>query len=282
MNRIEDLLPPDLVDALIGSKIQVPSFCFNPADPWAWVFQRGLLRMHWHGCVHEVGVGAGLNVLQLITRYPNLEISFSDYHPEAANVAYNNVCGNIPSECRKRVRAVTGAIDLLGLNQPNGIVVNDLDAVIACIPQVLANGKSLRQNDNLAHYYERDRYKSELHCLGLGLNDALLEQAKNALKPGGQVVLNLGGRPGLRRLINMFEAKDFTEVNVIYEEMIPQDRTTSLQSLAAIEGIGNESFEFYADHAGSKPINATIAEVKRVAAESVYHRVYVIAGTWLG
>ena len=65
---------------------------------------------------------------------------------------------------------------------------------------------------------------------------------------------------------------------VVHGEVIPQHRETSLITLARMESCGQSDFEFFEDRAAQRPINARVAEQRRVAGELVYHKIYVIEG----
>ena len=279
LTRVTEFLPADLGEGIRGARIELPPDLFYPGDSWARVFQRGLLRLQLRGRIHEVGVGAGCNALQLVTREADLVVSFSDFHSYAAELAEANICRNLDRSDWSRVLTIQGSVDLLGRDW---LVIEGLDTVVACIPQVPANGIELGIRDHMAHHYDETYYQSELHCLGLGLNDALLAQAVKAVRPGGRVVLNLGGRPGLKRLVEMFRHRGYEQVRVVYGEMISQDPTTCLRPLAKLEAQTGEGFEFFADRAGTQPINARQAETRRLAGLPLFHRVYVMSGVWPG
>lgn len=259
------------------ARIEVVSGLFSPWDPWARVFRDGLqimLNNGWlTGWVHEVGAASGTSLLGMVAR--GIRVSFSDYHEDVIQaIADANVRRVLRRSEWDRILPIVGSVDLLGGSNP---VVRRVNAVIACIPQVPHQTINLRQGENLAHYYNPLQYESDLHALGLGLNDVLLKQAKSVLQPRGKVVLCLGGRPGMKRLIAMFIKRGYRYVYRVHEAMVAQDPSTCLQPLADME-VGGERFEFFSDPLGRHRITARQAEFRRVNSMPVFHRVYVIVG----
>lgn len=267
------LLPPDLCDQVVGHhRLLVPPWAFQP-DEWSWVFLRGLHLLDLHGLqVWEVGVGTGLNQILLRHWFPNAHLWYSDYNPDATHLAESHLSVSFGLE---HSEALHGQWDLLSNGNQSAPRV---DVIVACIPQVPNNGHTLTEGDNLAHYYDPARYTEAVrHVHGLGLNEALLIRARDVLLPGGRVVLNLGGRPGLNRLVEMFRDHGYTP-RVIHWEIIPQHAETSLATLARLEREGHDPFEFFADQQATVPLSATEAEALRVRGQTVFHKIYVIEG----
>lgn len=276
MQRIEKLstlLPADLVGAH-DVHIRIPQWAFIP-DRWTAAFLRGLVLLapEWKSKrVWEVGVGTGVNLI-LLNDAPCREYYFSDFDPRCTQLALENVSSNGLDLIR--YRALTGPWDLV--TPPNGAWVPNVDVVFACIPQVPADF-DLTQGDNIAHYYCPRRYpNSRLHACGLGLNEELLKQARRVLSSRGSVVLNLGGRPGIERLKEMYVTCGYVP-RVAHEEIIPQHHETSLESLAVLEENGHTQFEFFEDEAARMRINARTAEERRKRELPLFHKIYVIEG----
>ncbi len=271
--NLSALLPPDLSsDGLGHHQLRVPSWAFQP-DEWSWAFLRGLRTLDLqHLSVWEVGCGTGLNLLLLRQWFPDAFLWYSDYNADATELAEAHLVTTVG---QSRTEALHGQWDLIG----NGDVpAPQVDVIVACIPQVPANGHSLDEGDNLAHYYDAGKYTEAVrHVHGLGLNEALLIRARRVLRPNGRVVLNLGGRPGLKRLLEMFTDHGYVP-KVIHEEIIPQHHETALTSLVRLEREGHAPFEFFADSAATMPLSATEAEARRLAGEPLYHKIYVIEG----
>ena len=279
--KLIEILPDDLLgflpSRLIRHRLSVPGNIFFPGDRWTRVFLRGLCKLATNGGlpgrVHEVGVGAGL--VSLFVAGFGKDLSFSDLQPDAIDVAESNIFRALKASDRRRVRPVKGSTNLL--SQEGYICVPKIGTIIGCIPQVPADGISLQDGDNMAHYYRADAVESRLNTLGLGLNDGLLAEAVRLLPRGGKVVLNLGGRPGLATLVRMFQARGY-RASVVYRELVDQDPTTSLKTLAALEAATGHGFEFFSDFQGRNKISAVEAEKFRLDGRKVFHYIYVVEG----
>ena len=182
--KLIEILPDDLLgflpSRLIRHRLSVPGNIFFPGDRWTRVFLRGLCKLATNGGlpgrVHEVGVGAGL--VSLFVAGFGKDLSFSDLQPDAIDVAESNIFRALKASDRRRVRPVKGSTNLL--SQEGYICVPKIGTIIGCIPQVPADGISLQDGDNMAHYYRADAVESKLNALGLGLNDGLLAGACHA------------------------------------------------------------------------------------------------------
>lgn len=274
--RLSEVLPADLCAGVESERWwKVPEWAFQP-DAWTHAFLRGLRKTTLGQSVWEVGCGSGVVSFSLHQFFPLSEVYFSDFDLRCTEIAVENLAGGkvLPS----RFHPLYGQWDLVTHERFRPPKV---DAVVACIPQVPApSDLVLGEADSLAHYYDPTGVgrEGEWNALGLGLNFALLRQAKGVLNSGGKVVLNLGGRPGLPRLQEMFQSAGFAP-RVIHEEVIIQHAGTSLVPLASMEGDGKQDFEFFADFDARECINARIAEARRVRGETLYHKIYVIEGT---
>ena len=201
---------------------------------------------------------------------------YSDYDPRCTLLATDNL--GVIGRDSARYYPLAGKWDLLTPPADSVCVAPMVDVIFGCLPQVPTEEMDLSVGDRIAHYYNPLIYpKSQLHSIGLGMNEALLAQAREVLTPGGAVVLNLGGRPGLSRLVAMFQTNGY-QPRMVHEEIIPQHRETSLTSLVALEAMGQSDFEFFVDAKGVIPINARQAEDRRVNGSSVFHKIYVIEG----
>lgn len=271
--KIKEILPPDL--GWKGNEtLKVPSWAFVP-DAWSFAFQRGLRAVSptlSELDVWEVGTGTGLNLFLLTKWSKARRLYFSDYNPRCTELAAQN----LEQTTDERLIPLFGQWDLVTrvdqrVNPPQ------VEVIVACIPQVPANGTDLSKSNNLAHYYDPHRYEeARLNAVGLGLNETLLKRAHGVLRENGRVILNLGGRPGLPLLEKMYCNYGFIP-RVVHEEMIPQCPSTSLASLAVMEESGQE-FEFFSDAAGHERINAQLAEKRRLEGLELYHKIYVIEG----
>jgi hypothetical protein len=202
---------------------------------------------------------------------------YSDYNPHCVPLANSNFAR--AGLAGLDWRPLEGKWDLV--TPPIGATAPAVDVVFGCLPQV-PEEKDFSEA-GMSHYYHPQLYPdSKLNSFGLGLNEALLSRARSVLSEKGEVVLNLGGRPGLPRLEAMFRAKGFAP-RVVYEEVVPQHRGTSLFAFAKAEEAGEDNFEFFSDPEGRNRINGREAAARHPVPqrgyEPVFHKIYVIAGT---
>ncbi|MBI2426937.1 MAG: hypothetical protein HYV34_03735 [Candidatus Kerfeldbacteria bacterium] len=282
MERLVDILPPDLHDGLRPEwMIEIPEWAFTP-DDWTFAFQRGLRTIQWgRRLVWEVGVGTGINAIVARARNPHMRLRISDLSPRVTELAVENLRRTVGLE---NVEVLNGSWDLVTDRRESCAEIGKVDAVVACIPQVPMRGMDLSVCDLMAHYYNPERYTdSPMHDLGLGLNDSLLIRAHHVLVAGGHTVLNLCGRPGLNRLVQMFDRRGYTP-RELHRGIIPQHIQTSIASLAELEVQGHSDFEFFSDMGGRDRIDAYTAEERRLRclaeerASDIYHAIYVIEG----
>ncbi len=258
--------------------ISVPNWAFIP-DHWNVAFLRGLSKLteSWKGlCVWEIGVGTGTNLIALSDTTSNVTWYFSDYDRRCVPLALRNL-KLFGCDCQK-LNPLHGSWDLVTPPHGSNLQAPKVNVVFGCLPQVPTR-IDLSVGDRRSQYYDPTRYpRAHQNALGLGLNETLLIRARKVLEPGGQVVLNLSGRPGLRRLRALYRETGYAP-RLIHRETIPQHAGTSLASLAELEERGHRHFEFYADTECRKPISAGEAEIRRLAGEEVFHNIYVMAGT---
>ena len=263
-------------------KLHVPPWAFKP-DMWTLVFLRGLSRhaeenRDWDGLhVWELGVGTGINLKVLSSLTKAARYYFSDYDCRCVSLALKNLAAD--TEQLKRFHPLPGSWDLLNPPTRSNLEPPKVNILYGCLPQVTRHA-DLSVGDRRAHYYDPALYKeAKLNSLGLGLNEALLRRAKNVLPKKGQVILNLGGRPGLPKLRSLFTEAGF-EPRVLWQETISQHMGTSLATLASLEEHAHhKEFEFFKDPDCTKPIGAIDAEKRRLRGHSVFHKIYVICGT---
>ncbi len=262
----------------LSDDVEVPAWAFKP-DGWSDAFLKGLSPQseEWgERKVWEVGVGTGINLIKLAKQAPQATFYFSDYDARCVPLARQNISAvGLP---KTQFRPLFGSWDLVK-PAPGGWKAPTVDIVFACIPQVPATTLHKAVEDEVAHYYDPKRYdESTLHCCGLGLNEALLKQARGVLTPEGTTILNLGGRPGIDRLFAMFQSCGYTP-QVLHEEVVAQHAETSLLPLAQLERAGNPDFEFFTDIEAQVCVNARTAEERRREGLPLFHKIYVIAGS---
>lgn len=258
--------------------IRVPEWAFIP-DGWSLTLLRGLgkLAHTWsEKCIWEVGVGTGINIAALKYFTLNARWYFSDYNPKCVPLAMENIL-HVHPEDGTELFPLEGSWDLVTPPKEGNGLPPSVDIIFGCLPQVPAE-IDLAVGDRIAHYYHPSNYpEAHLNAIGLGLNEALLKRAKSVLRLPGLVILNLSGRPGIKRLFRLFYEAGYAPW-VVHQENVPQHRGTSLATLATLESHGQENFEFFSDSAGNLRINAREAEMRRVAGKEVFHNIYVIAG----
>lgn len=257
--------------------IHVPPWAFKP-DQWSRAFLRGLTKLanQWKCLrVWEVGVGTGVNLMVLRCQSPSTDWYFSDYDSRCVPLALENLLRS--GAAQTGLHPLLGSWDLVTPPE-SGRSVPKVNVVFGCLPQVPSETEHLVA-DWTSHYYDPRLYReAHQNALGLGLNEALLVRARNILVPGGSVVLNLGGRPSLARLLPLFTESGYRP-RVVHSETIAQHTDTSLASLAALEGHGQPDFEFFADMDCLHRVNTREAEARRVKGEELYHNIYIIEGT---
>lgn len=258
--------------------VHVPAWAFKP-DQWSIAFLRGLTKLAsgWKNLrVWEVGVGTGVNLMVLRIQSPSTQWYFSDYDARCVPLAMRNLLRS--GAGRRGLHPLYSVWDLVTPPPDRGQSVPRAQVIFGCLPQV-PSVLDLSVGDRRAHYYDTTLYReAHQNAVGLGLNETLLVRARTVLVPGGSVVLNLSGRPGLERLLPLFRKAGY-QPTVIHSETIPQHADTSLASLAALEECGQSDFEFFADADCKMSVNAGEAETRRVSGQKVFHKIYVIAGT---
>lgn len=259
--------------------IHVPAWAFIP-DHWNVAFIKGLSKLcpNWKGLdVWEVGVGTGANLIALSSQAPaDIKWHLSDFDERCVPLALQNL---EPFGRKLNLHPLQGSWDLVTPPGGSQMSVPNVDVIFGCLPQVPSQ-VDLSIADNRSQYYDPVRYPEagRWNEFGLGLNEALILRAKHVLRPSGKVVLNLSGRPGLKRLRILFEQTGYIP-ELVHHETIPQHAGTSLTSLADLEGNGHAPFEFFTDQECRRGINAATAEIRRRTGKTVFHKIYVMMGT---
>lgn len=279
----------------------VPSFAFDPTDPWTSTFQAGLERAELRGRrVYEVGVGSGTNVEFMLRACDASMVFGSDLDPRLAAVASTFVSERAPT-LRDRFRPIDGPVSLIDAPVARATMA-ETDVVVGCLPQVpdpqeaasarfrLAHltavdaGRQL--DDRLAHYYPWEEFDEHpFNAVGLGLIEALLTSVR-AHAPQAEVILILGCRIGKDHLTRLFRSNGY-HPQILASRIVRQHARTDISFFAALEaamrGTGYERefvCEFYADEEGRLAISASEATERLNAdpAQPVFHEVCVIRG----
>ncbi len=273
--------------------LQLPSI-FIPED-WSFTFYEGLARypiseFH-HRTLAELGCGNGWITIALAKKcFPHV-IYGLDINPRAIVCAKINLYLNgldergksyIDSEGKTLFDRVQFQVsDLLEYCISNKI---QLDKVIGCIPQVLAPDTHLLPNiihDNvedeslfsLSNYCSKQGYIEDQ--FGLGLIARAVEESLEVMKPGGKIILNLGGRPGKAVLDRLLTRRGF-KTSVVWKTKIEQAGDTEILPLVEIEQSTSHRFEFYMGANSEESISARTAYVYAMNGGNVFHSLQVV------
>lgn len=275
--ELKDIFPADYTG---GVEFEVPLYSFLP-DQWTRAFLKGLAAFDGFDGkkVLELGVGTGINPAYVLEMRNPVVLCAADIDGRCTEVSAKNVKHNVSPEKAAKYQPILGDQNLASFVTEVGFA----DVVYGCLPQVVkATDMDLHEGNTVGHYYDPALYPSDLHHLGLGLNEYALRQLQPLLHAGGTVILNLSGRPGLGNgLEELLFRKNGYEPRVMHEEVIQQHVMTSVATLAEVEKRTGHTFEFFTSSTG-KPetqVSATVAEQRRLAGQPVYHKIYVIAGT---
>jgi hypothetical protein len=280
----------------------VPSFVFDPTDPWTTTFQTGLQRAELNGRrVYEVGIGTGTNVAFMLQRCSVSLVLGSDLDPRLPVLAQRLVGEAVP-DLLDRFRPISGSVNLIDTPVARAEVAV-ADVVVGCLPQVpdpedamylgfhaaqLKTGVRAfpRTDDHIAHYYPWTAFNDyPFNSVGLGLIEALLRRIKSCA-PNAQVVLMFGCRVGKDALLRLFRANGYRPEQLV-SRIVRQNERTDISFFVALEasmrGTGYERdfvCEFYADPAGEEPISASAARDLLAVdpTASIYHEICVLRG----
>ncbi|QFZ21364.1 SAM-dependent methyltransferase [Saccharothrix syringae] len=299
--RSESTLP-QLSHTLDGAVSAIPSFVFDPTDPWTTTFQAGLERAGLNGRrVYEVGIGTGTNVAFMLRRCSASLVLGSDLDPRLPALAQRFV-GEAEPDLLDRFRPIDGSVNLIDTPVARAEVAL-ADVVVGCLPQVpdpedamyarfhtaqlkIVVRPGQRTDDHIAHYYPWTAFNEyPFNTVGLGLIEALLRSTK-AYAPKAEVVLMFACRVGKEALLRLFRANGYRPEQLA-SRIIRQNARTDISFFVALEaamrGTGFERdfvCEFYADPDGEVPISATTA--RDLSAQDptvpVYHEVCVLRG----
>lgn len=117
------------------SRDAVPSFAFDPRDPWTGTFQAGLAQAGLGGRhVYEVGVGSGTNVIFMLRHCAASMVHGSDLDPRLPLLAQRRVAETAP-DLADRARLIHGSVSLI--DDPLAMAAAaGADVIVACLPQV--------------------------------------------------------------------------------------------------------------------------------------------------
>jgi SAM-dependent methyltransferase len=284
------------------SESSIPSFAFDPSDPWTMTFQAGLECAELNGRhVYEVGVGTGTNIIFMLQRCAAALVSGSDLDPRLPVLAQRLV-GEAAPDLLERFRPIQGSVNLI--DTPAAMAEAGIaDVVVGCLPQVpdpedpmyfefhttqlrRAVDGGRRTDDHTAHYYPWTAFNEyPFNSVGLGLNEALLRRVRFCA-PDAQVILNVGCRVGKDTVFNLFRSNGY-HPEELASRIVRQHEGTNISFFvaleAALQGTDYERdfvCEFYADPEGEVPISAGEAQDRLNAdpATPLYHELCVLRG----
>jgi SAM-dependent methyltransferase len=280
----------------------VPTFAFNPSDPWTITFQAGLESAELNGRrIYEVGIGTGTNIAFMLQRCAASLVFGSDLDPRLPELAQRFV-REIAPDLLDRFRPIEGSVSLI--DSPAAMAdVAAADVVVGCLPQVPDpedavyagfQASQLRraacggrhEDDHMAHYYPWAAFNDyPFNSVGLGLNEALLRRVRSCA-PRAQVVLAFGCRIQKNVLLRLFRANGYRPEELA-SRIVRQHERTDISFFVALEaamrGTGYEGdllCEFYADPEGKVLISASEAQDRRDLDPStpVFHEICVLRG----
>lgn len=281
----------------------VPSFAFDPEDPWTATFQIGLRNADLAGKkAYEVGIGTGINAAFLLSVCGVTEVSGSDLDPRLAELSEANVAHLVPDRADCFI-PVKGAVSLFDSDEALA-QVSSSDVVIASLPQVgepndariaairealsvtLADGAQKQADDHIAHYYPWTAFDNyPFNAVGLGLNEALLDRVHRQA-PHADVIMTFGSRIGSEVIFECFEANGF-HPEKLSSKIVQQHSGTDISFFVALEktlqGSGLEKdfvCHFYADEEASVPLSAceALSLLEADPLTPIFHEVCAIRG----
>lgn len=282
---------------------EVPSFAFDPQDPWTETLQSGLKRANLAGKkVYEVGIGTGTNVAFVLSMCGAAEVSGSDLDPRLAQLSEAYVAKLAP-DLAHRFHPVRGAVSLIDSDEALARVAAS-QVVIASLPQVgepndarvtaireslsvpLGEDAGEQADDHIAHYYPWSVFDDyPFNAVGLGLNEALLARVRKHA-PHADVIMTFGSRIGSDVIFECFEANGFRPEK-LSSQIVQQHSGTDISFFVALEktlqGSGLEKefvCHFYADQEARQPLSAceALSRIEQDPLAPLFHEVCVIRG----
>ena len=274
------------------------------SDGWSAATVEGVLKLNGKLAgkkIAEVGVGAGtVSIIVAAVSAPE-KLDVSDYVASHIDLTRSNVARVLSEKDAARFAYHEGSTNLLDWTKGG----EDIDVLIACIPQVVKAPGVVDSLDDEANYIPddvlaqlrsadgsngRQVVQSQKEFLAnirpddfdLDLNMALLQQARESgvLSDDGFVCLTLGGRPGDAVLFELIRREGY-EPNAVHTKIVRQDPHTDIASLEAHEGHLKKlwpgySFVFFEDQEATEPIGAARAAELLDAGQPVFHQIFIV------
>ena len=291
-------VPNGLNESFSLTLLQLPS-TFAPEE-WSYTFFEGISRYSKSEFLNkkmvELGCGNGWISLSVAKKFNCSMIYGFDINPKAILCSKLNLYINafdtdgnliVEEDGKSLLDKVQFEVsDLLSYCFENKI--NDFDAIIGCIPQVLAPEEAIdinkiNENANDEFLHSLSNYTSEQGYVedkfGLGLIARSVEESIDLLKPDGKLILNLGERPRREVLERLVKRRGLL-INRIWKRKVCQADDTDIDSLVRLEKEMNHHFEFYTDIHSEIPINARTAKLYASNGGTIYHNLSVYECTF--
>lgn len=272
-------------------KLFVPDDVFSPDDPWSQHFRQVVAAKDNGAQVCELGPGSGITAIEiLLGQYPPKQLTLIDLMPLSLSVSELNITLNCWPAITQRLGWHRGMFDEI-FSFINGDAVQVLqqlssqgqrfDTIAGCLPQVpIRDVLQLTNGQNLSHYYDPAKYP-DFHHWGLGLLEAVQQQASSALTNSGRFITIYSGRVP-EEILGELHRKLQAQSIVLSKAMVPHCPTTSLQYLF---GQANSHQLLFLDPVGQQPVKPEDAETRRLAALEknptitncgIYHHILVV------
>lgn len=283
LEEIEWLLNDNEIDEIINEFLRENSWLWNENEvftPDEWtkaiitaIFKK-LKSKNSQLSIMEIGMWSGI-IMKFILQHLRKKVDiiiWTDVVEEAVNSSKRNL--EWINDEGKWILLLSNL-----LNDIRDEVIEILDIMYACLPQVILPEWSQRPDDYYAHYYDSDLFEDyEFNKYGFWLLEATIkdfsERSSNA-----EIYMNFAWRINLETINWLFE-KYWYIPDVAYEKIIPQCPTTDLWMFVELEKTNPEAlWEFYEDQEWTKIISAKEAEDKRKNWIEIFHKIYVIKWT---
>lgn len=292
--------------AVRGTEIVRPPNAFQ-SDGWSAATVEGALKLRREmegRTLSEVGVGAGTVsvILAALGRPERLHVS--DYIADHVDLTRGNAARVLHETDQARFVFHEGSTNLV--EWADG--TENVDVLIACIPQVVKGKGEKRHPDDEANYIPDDvltvlrrngmtpaqhgerRAGTQEEFLrqvapsdfDLDLNMALLDHSaeRRVLSEKGYICLTLGGRPGEDVLLHLIRERGYVP-DVVHRKLVAQDPHTNIESLVSHESELQKiwpgfTFDFFEDGRGTNRVGARRAAELLRAQLPVYHEVLIV------
>lgn len=190
-----------------------------------------------------IGTGAGIDAIGAFEIFHPSRMVMTDIHPDVLPIATHNF------ERHTTNQAVPFWVCLGHLAEPlrqNAVIADVIYANLPNVPFVQQNASLFSQQ--LTSSFYNPRLSCSIDTVNrylLGMQFALLEDAKSSLVDGGSLIVNLGGRVPVELMQELFERSGYE-----YEELVTILKAQSqpelmLPSYARAQKKGRVEFDFY-------------------------------------